>query len=367
MQVLEPKISLGLHSDLSAVYFDACLLKTDGLDILDRPVSITRPYPAELRETILSMHYPDDFTDAKRLSDLNARLTLEHTLVAQELMEQVARQVPKIDIIGYSGHLVHLDARDRNAVILGDGDRLAHQLQIPVVDRFIQTDLQAGGVGEPILPTFWEAITRPFEKPLGIINLNGISRLIYIGPLGEQRAFDVGVGCLLLDRWVQRRAGTEMDFDGLLAEKGTPDDRLLSYLLKDEYLHRLPPKSLDRDDMDHLLTHVEGCSAADGAATLTEFIIGSIVAALPFLPDRPKNWILTGGGTLNPSLVLRLKRALDGQVRTISDLDMPHYNLDAAGYAFLAVRSLMQLPISFPDTTGVLTPLSGGLYHRASE
>ena len=363
MQVLEPKTVLGLYSDLSAVYTDACILKTDGLDIFESPISLTRPYSSEIREAILSVNYPNDFTDTSKLHDLNQKITEAHIAVIQELREKISRQLPHIDFIGYSGHLLHHDWSGKNAVVLGNSDVMAHQLHIPVIDGFIQTDLQAGGTGGPILTTFLETITRSYAKPLAIISLGGVTGITYIGSLGEQYAFEVGVGCLLLDRWLQRHAGVEMDFDGTWGAKGTIQKRLLDYLLKTPYLMRQPPKALDRDDFNHLLDQVEGCSPADGAATLTQFVVDSIVQALQFLPDKPTQFILTGGGTLNPTLVLGLKRALSGTVQTVKELKMPQYNLDAAGYAFLAARSVMNLPITFPGTTGVSTPMTGGIYH----
>ena len=363
MQALEPKVALGLYADSSAVYINACLIKTDGLDILADPISLTRPYSPELRERLLHLKYPDDVANAAFMTDLNNALVAEHGAVAEELLAQVSRHIPQVDIVGYSGHLVHLGISDRQAVLWGSGTDLAKKLKIPVVNRFIQTDLQAGGVGHPILSTFWEAVTRTRPKPLAVLGLSGITTLTYIGELGEQYAFDIGVGCLLLDKWLRRHADIEMDFDGTWAEKGKVDDRLLTYLLKTPYLAQKPPKALDRNDFNALLEQVEGCSPADGAATLTAFIIESILAARQFLPIPPKEWILTGGGALNPAIVLRLKRTLGGKVSTISELNMPHYNLNAAGYAFLAVRSLMNLPITFPTTTGVPEPISGGLYH----
>jgi len=367
MHTLEPKVSLGLYADSSATYINACLIKTDGLDILAEPISLTRSYSPELKERLLHLKYPDDVANADFMTELNRDLVAEHGAVAEELLEQVSRHIPKVDVVGYSGHLVHLGISDRQAVLWGSGTDLAQKLHIPVINRFIQTDLQAGGMGHPILSTFWEAAMRPRKKPLAIISLGGITTLTYIGELGEQYAFDVGVGCLLLDRWLQRHMDVEMDFDGTWAEKGRVDERLLAYLMKTPYLAQKPPKSLDRNDFNHLLDHVEGSSPADGAATLTAFIVESILTACSFLPQPPLEWILTGGGALNPAIVLRLKKKLGAQVSTISEINMPHYNLNAAGYAFLAVRSLMGLPITFPTTTGVSEPISGGLYHAVSE
>lgn len=363
MQTLEPKTALGLYSDLSGNFINACLLKTDGLDVLAPPVSLTRNYSADLREALLNLKYPDDYTDTDLMRHLDEQVTAEHLAVARDILSQNSRHIPVVDLIGYSGHSLYHNIADCQHISLGNADKIAAALQIPVISDFIQTDLKAGGVGGPILSTFLEAITKSEKKPLVIIGLNGMTTLTYIGPLGELFAFDVGVGCLLLDKWVQRHIGQEMDFDGQWGEKGVVDERLLSYLLKTDYLQKRPPKSLDRNDFNHLSDHIEGCSAADGAATLTAFIVQSIVSAYAFLPAKPVEVILTGGGTLNPTLVLWLKKALSGEVKTMAEANMPHYNLDAAGYAFLAVRSVMRLPMTFPQTTGVSEAHIGGIYH----
>ncbi len=367
MTLWEPQTALGLYSDSSAVYINACLITTDGLDILSDPISLTRPYSAELRQDILSLTYPQDFTDMNRLKSLDERITAEHLAVAKELIEQNKRTIPHIDIVGYSNHTIWHQTSDKLTISLGNGDAIAQSLQIPVVDRFVQTDMKAGGTGGPLLPTFIETITRTQPKPLAFVSLSGISTLTYIGALGELKSFDIGVGCLLLDRWLQRHVGAEMDFDGQWALKGHVDERLLDYLLKTPYLHQQPPKATDRNALNALLEHVEGCTPADGAATLTAFIVQSVVNAQQFLPEKPAKWLLSGGGTLNPAIMLWLKKALDAPVETVTEAHMPDYNLDAAGYAFLAVRSRRDLPITFPETTGVTIPMSGGLYHGIEE
>lgn len=364
MKTIEPQTALGLYSDSSAVYINACLLKTDGLDILGEPITLTRPYSAELRSDILALTYPQDFTDMGLLKSLDDRITAEHTAVAQELLAQNARHIPHIDIVGYSNHTIRHYTPDKLVITLGNGEKLSKMLGIPVVDNFIKTDVKSGGTGGPILPTFIEAITRSQPKPLAFLSLSGLSTLTSIGSLGELQAFDIGVGCLLLDRWIQRHTGLEMDFDGTIALKGKVDERLLAYLLKSPYLHQTPPKTLDRDAFNHLLEHVEGCSPADGAATLTAFIVQSIIQSKQFLTTEPTKWLLSGGGTLNPTLMLWLKKALDGKAETVAEAGMTDYNLDAAGYAFLAVRFLMGLPITFPTTTGVDTPMTVGQYHN---
>jgi len=78
MQVLESKTALGLYSDLSGSFINACLLKTDGLDVLAPPVSLTRNYSADLREALLNLKYPDDYTDTDLMRQLDEQVTAEH-------------------------------------------------------------------------------------------------------------------------------------------------------------------------------------------------------------------------------------------------------------------------------------------------
>ena len=39
--------------------------------------------------------------------------------------------------------------------------------------------------------------------------------------------------------------------------------------------------------------------------------------------------------------------------------------MEAEGFGYMAVRTLLNLPISFPGTTGVPVPTVGGVIHRA--
>lgn len=133
------------------------------------------------------------------------------------------------------------------------------------------------------------------------------------------------------------------------------------------FLEQQPPKTLDRNDFNPLLRQVEGLSIADGAATLTAFVAHSIASAVRFFPQPPVQWILTGGGTFNPSLVRMIKECIPQKVLIASDLGWDKDSLEAQAYGFLAARSLNSLPITFPGTTGVSEPLSGGLIHYPAE
>jgi anhydro-N-acetylmuramic acid kinase len=53
------------------------------------------------------------------------------------------------------------------------------------------------------------------------------------------------------------------------------------------------------------------------------------------------------------------------QVVSVDGLGWDGDALEAQGFAYMAVRSLKNLPISFPGTTGAPKPMTGGVLFRA--
>ena len=362
--MLESKTAIGIYTDAALSGVDVCLLTTDGLDLFDEPLSISRGYDPGLREELAALKSVTDFSDMKHLSDLEEKITAHIIETVKELLELGKRTYPKVDIIGLSGQTVYHNALQKINISLANADKIAQTFGIPVINRFIQSDLAAGGKGGPLLASFYEVLTKDMPKPLAVVALGGITALTYIGGVGEMMSFHVGPGNILLDTWVQKRYGQEMDFDGLFGAKGQIDERLLNVLMRHPFLTQPPPKTADRNEFNDLLKQVDGSHPEDGAATLTAFIGRALAEAIAFLPARPETVILTGGGTLNPTLVLDIKKRLSGmRVETATEFGWDKNTLSAWGYGFLAVRSLFGLPISYPATTGVSEPVSGGLMH----
>lgn len=361
---MEQKNVIGVYTDASYTEIDFCILTTDGLDLYGEPIAISRPYPPEVTAALQELKHPTDFSDTQKLTDLENIITDLIIDGIKELMALSERSYPTVDLIGLSGQSVYHNTFYKKTLVLANADKIANTLNIPTVDHFVQSDLNAGGTGGPLLASFYEVLTKNMEKPLVIADLGGISALTYISDIGELMSFHVGPGNLLLDAWIQQRCGQEMDYDGLFGAKGTVDDRVVNALMRHPFLHQAPPKTADRNEFIHLLEHISGLTPEDGAATLTAFIARALGQAEQFLPTKPTQWILTGGGTKNPTLVLNIKKQLpDTLVQSGSVFGWSENTLSAQGYGFLAVRSLFGLPISFPQTTGVVEPACGGLLH----
>ena len=359
---MHPVTTIGLSSDTSIFGVDAALLETDGVDIFEKGPALSRPYTPELKEEIRAVLGEKGQLDTFRLKAVEEKVTEHHIKAVQALLSAADKSPLQIDVIGFPGHTVLHRPSDKISIQIGLAEKMRDTFNIPVVNRFYQTDLASGGQGAPIFPTFYEALTRNMKKPLAVVSIGGVSSLTFIGEFGEIKAFDVGPGNVLIDAWMQHRMGAEMDFDGLWAAKGTLDKRLLGKLLKFPAIIKAPPKGLDRDEFRPLLAEVEGSNIADGACTLTALTVTAITrAAEKYFPYPPDTWIITGGGAKNPSMIKLFRQQLKGkEVLTAAEAGWDMTNLDAQGFAFLAARTLFGLPITFPQTTGVELPLTGG-------
>ena len=349
--------ALGLMSGTSADGIDAAILETDGERVTAFGPSLTLPYSDALRDSILAIMADPARAEHDALEHLEAELTAAHAEAARAVMLGSG----PVDVVGMHGQtLLHRPER-RFTRQLGDGAALANQLDTPVVNRFRDADVAAGGQGAPLVPLFHQALLAGHPGPTAVLNLGGVANVTYIdGP--TLLAFDTGPASALLDDWTRHRTGAPYDANGALAAAGTIDHAALATLLTHAYFDRPPPKSLDRNAF--LLAPVEPLSNADGAATLAAFTIQSVARARTHLPRTPHRWLVAGGGRHNTTLMRGLRAALDCSVDPVEAVGWDGDALEAQAFAFLAVRTLRRLPLSLPTTTGVPTPTPGGTIHR---
>jgi anhydro-N-acetylmuramic acid kinase len=74
-----------------------------------------------------------------------------------------------------------------------------------------------------------------------------------------------------------------------------------------------------------------------------------------------------GGGRLNRVIMGDLAALAEteaAEVVTAEAVDLDGDSMEAEAWAYLAVRSLRGLPLTFPGTTGVKTPVSGGVLQK---
>lgn len=346
---------------------DIAAITTDGFDVYDYGPAITVPYDECLREQIRSIlgKKPDTPEDKTQIEAVEEELTRFH---AQVVKEFIGDYDEKIDVIGFHGHTIGHQPQEHYTCQIGNGQLLADLTGIKTVNHFRNADIAAGGEGAPLVPVFHNALCNNLEKPIGIVNIGGVSNITWIGNNGEMLAFDTGPGNAPINDWVLKHAGQHMDYNGKLAISGKIDGKVLAALMRHKFFALYPPKSIDRDIFKDKLEHLEGLSLEDGAATATAFTAESIAySCAMYLPEMPKIIVICGGGASNPTLIRFLRQRLEKvEVKTANELGWNSDAMEAQAFAFLAVRRLYNLPISFPSTTRVPEPMVGGEIHNPS-
>jgi anhydro-N-acetylmuramic acid kinase len=267
-------------------------------------------------------------------------------------------------VVGFHGHTILHRPAERRTWQIGDGALLARRLGTDVVADFRSADVAAGGEGAPLAPLFHAALAASLQKPVAVLNIGGVANVTWVGEGEAILAFDTGPGNALIDDWVQGRTGAAADFDGTLARAGRSSATHVAQFLEAPFFDRPPPKSLDRDDFREIMP--EQLSVEDGAATLTEMTAAAVAAARCHFPRPVREWLVSGGGRHNTALMDALSRHLGVPVRPVEAVGWDGDALEAQAFAYLAVRSMLGLPLSLPSTTGVPRPMPGGRLFNGS-
>jgi anhydro-N-acetylmuramic acid kinase len=369
--------AIGLMSGTSLDGVDAAILKTDGEKIVEAGPAMHFPYDRELKVWIrraikAALEGRDGATEIGKAA---GEITLAHVAAVEKLLEETGTKRKNIDVIGFHGQtILHRSAHEPGSLgrtwQIGDGAVLAQETRIDVVSDFRTADVNAGGEGAPLAPIYHCALVASAKEPpggaVGVINLGGVANITYVPQNArgiDLIAFDCGPGNGLIDEWVELKTGEHMDKDGAIAAAGKVHEDIVRMMLLNPFVRRHPPKSADRYDFK--LDAVKKLTVEDGAATLTAFTAACIEQSKKFLPEAPVGWVVCGGGRRNPVLMEALRNALEEPVKSAEDVGWRGDDLEAECFAYLAVRSLKKLPLSYPMTTRVPAPMRGGVFHRA--
>lgn len=358
-----PQTALGLMSGTSMDGIDVAIVETDGETVTATGAGRTYPYPPALRAALIDLLATPERARNDALTDLEVAVTDAHIDAVHTLFDDEGLTVGDIDLIGFHGQTVLHRPAERFTRQLGFGKRMAQRLGIATVDHFRHADVAAGGEGAPFVPVFHRALTSGLSHPLAVLNLGGVGNVTYLDDT-RMIAFDTGPAGAMIDDFMLRRFGKPYDEDGVLAASGTGDEAAIQAFLSDPFFSRAAPKSLDRNAFHRWAETVSGLTDADAAATLTAFTLESIAAALAHMPEKPLRWLVTGGGRRNGYLMRRLAQRLAAPVEPVEAVGWNGDLLEAQAFAYLAVRSVRGLPLSYPSTTGVCEPMPGGVLHE---
>lgn len=355
--------AIGLMSGTSRDGIDAALIETDGEGrsepIAFHAMAYDDGFRLRLAEACARAMAMDAPGFEPLIAAVEEELTARHVDAVADLLGRSGYGTADVDVIGFHGHTVaHRPDRGWTWQI-GDGQALAGAFGIPVVGDLRSADVAAGGQGAPLLPVFHRALAERLEKPVAILNLGGVANITAIGRDGSLIAFDTGMASGLIDNWMQAKGGVAFDEGGETAARGRVDEGRLAAMMADPWFAVPPPKSIDREAFT--VAAVEGLSLEDGAATLTAFTAQTVVRGIAHLPEAPGAIQVAGGGRHNATLMAMLAERTEVPVFPVDGLGWDGDALEAQGFAYMAVRHLKGLPISFPGTTGAPRPLTGGV------
>jgi anhydro-N-acetylmuramic acid kinase len=372
-------LALGLMSGTSLDGIDAALIETDGKAFV-RPIAFrgelysdaARAQLAEATRMALTFDKPRASPPVVAAGEL---ITRAHVFAVHKLLADAGVAAADVDVIGFHGQTIAHRPDRRWTWQIGDGAAVARATGITTVSDFRSADVAAGGQGAPLLPVYHAALAAGLEGPVAVLNLGGVGNITFI-PGGRDMhdsremsperaqvsclnglvAFDTGPANGLIDSWVEAETGARYDAGGALAASGRVDETVLTAMLDHPFFDAAPPKSLDRNDFT--IQPARGLSAADGAATLTAFTAATVAEALPV------RLLVAGGGRHNPTMLAMIAERTGLVVEPSDLLGWNGDALEAEGFAYMAVRTLKGLPISFPGTTGVPVAMAGGVVDR---
>lgn len=374
--------AIGLMSGTSLDGVDVALIETDGETVASFGPHRSYPYTPEDRELFTAA-----LEEARALTDRDARpgvlveaervSTERHALALAAFLDEFPEH-RDVQAVGYHGQTVLHRPDIRLTVQIGNGEALARSLRAitpapgPVLVYDLRAaDVAAGGQGAPLVPVYHQALAKGLnlQGPLLILNLGGVANITYIDGANDPVACDTGPANALIDDFMKARTGVPVDRDGEAAAIGVVDEVALAQLMTHPFFTVKPPKSLDRNDFRLWVKEHAGLddkTIEDGAATLTALTAICVGAVIAHLPAKPVTLIAAGGGAHNPTLLRMLHDYLGLPVVTADDIGWSTDALEAQAFAFLAVRSLRGLPLSFPTTTGASRPLTGGVVLRSA-
>jgi len=241
-----------------------------------------------------------------------------------------------------------------------DGKKLADLIDIPVVYDFRTNDMKQGGQGAPLAPIYHAALLQyaDLAAPAAILNLGGVANITYWAGGEDIIAFDCGPANGPINEWVEGHGKGTYDKDGAYAAEGSVNFQLLDEIMANPWFDLPPPKSLDRYDFGAKL--VKGLSFEDGCATLNALVGKAVGRGLDLLPNRPKTLVVAGGGRKNPQMIKDVETYAKIDLIDADTIGLRGDAVEAECFGFLAVRSALGLPLSFPNTTNVKTAISGG-------
>ena len=352
--------ALGFMSGTSGDGVDTSVISSNGKDTISIKYNRFDPYPTRLANKIHRIKESiSEMQDLLKYSSEIDKLELEITDFHIDIAIKVTKEVD-YDLIGFHGHTIYHNTEEKISKQIGLGANLSKLTNKKVVYNFRQNDIKNGGEGAPLSPIYHQALIKSLfnenkvKIPISILNIGGIANITEIEKDFKISSRDIGPGNCLIDKWIRKNSDKFFDENGTLADKGKTDKFIFDQYLDNYYYSKVNSKrSLDTNDFD--ISFAKGLSLENGTTTITD-LTSELLSKKIGINDI----YICGGGRKNKYLINSLKKKINNKLHLIDDLNIDGDYIESQAFAFLAIRSYLGLPNSFPSTTNCKEPTVGG-------
>ena len=336
------------------------------------PCTLKSVYPDELRQRLRTAVTTPAEAGIDEVGELDTWVGECFASAVTELLERANLQPADIVAIGSHGQTLRHrpDAAHRFTMQIGNPAIIATSTGIDTIADFRRSDVALAGQGAPLVPPFHQWLFRSAEEHRTVLNIGGIANLTVLPASGGNvSGFDTGPGNTLLDAWILKHHSESFDDAGRWASTGSVDDDLLQAFMSDEWFSAVPPKStgVELFNLNWIKRFgTASLSPADVQATLLELTAVSVAAAVDsWAPDASRVYVC-GGGVHNEHLMSRLRARLDPRsVESTAQAGLDPDWVEAAAFAWLAMRYRHDLPGNLPRVTGASRETILGAAYRA--
>ena len=369
--------AIGLMSGTSMDGVDVSLIRSDGINQFINVLDEYFEYNESLQQQLIELrNLISNINDLKlyssRLNELEREMTLFHSKIVIDISSKYQDEV---DFVGFHGQTIFHNPEQKISKQLGDGKLMSQLVKKKIIYNFRQEDMINKGQGAPLTPIFHNLLSKKINEnhqidfPICFLNIGGISNITKIikkdGKLEDNiEAFDSGPGNCMIDEWVRKNSKNNFDENGSIAKSGKIDQLILNQAIDNFQIDKFD-KSLDVKNFD--ISFVRGLSLEDGCATITNFTAYLIAKGIEHSNGnniKPIKYLICGGGRRNTFLIQSIKDYLSHKqnisLNSIDDYSLNGDYIESQAFGYLSIRSFLNLPISYPKTTGCKTPTVGG-------
>ena len=350
---------------------DFSLIKTDGVSNIDVIFNEFFKFSKEFKNAIKSLVGKFNKLDYKKTLNskefvcLNKRfsdLIIEKTEIF--LNKNSLNKIP-LDVIGVHGNTILHKPEYGISLQIGDPIYLSKKLKVKTIANFRQNDIQNSGQGAPLVPIYHQRQFSESKNNVMVVNIGGVSNFSLL--IGKKKIFasDIGPGNKLIDEYCKKNMDCSFDKNGKMASKGKLLIDLVENWKKKKFLKFKFPISFDNfffkveDFVD-----INSADHYDIIRTLTFFSAFTIFNLTKRVNCAIDKWIFTGGGVKNLCLMSDLESLLGkSNIYSSKKYNIDPFFVESVAFAYISVRTLKNLPSTFPTTTGCKKPsISGTIY-----